>query len=844
MIIDTSSTDPSGVTTTYEYTSLGGRYPQLTSQWVGPDNSRKVDFGYCFAANCLGLPNITLSAPNAQGQRSGDSLFYDALGNLSKSVSAGGKCTEFVNDGIGRVTSTRTRVAGTCRPTAPPPPPCRPPQICPVVAVPLAGDADNWVLTETVYDALERESFTTTTAPASGAFPMQRVEVRTAYDGKSGLVTAVRRTASDNGSLGTLTDSMTYDRIGRVITHFAQGASPDFPEQIAYDAAGNVTRRDTPRGAIIFMTYDALDRLTRREVTYMVYNRRAPRSPNYTTPIPWRPLSTLGETVVAGDVATFEYDTGTGALQKAANANALTERTYFTDGALKTECQSQRNVNGTDASQHRMCVSYGYDVGSRRTRLITPTGDITYGYIAATGQLETITGPTGQSIGFGYDLRGQLTSILRPGPINETMQYTLDGELERNALTVVGFGPASLRDAALQYDVRGKMLSYRNRIGIRDTVATAFSPMGHVASSRHVGYGVNQTSGSVRTDGTETMVHDALGNMRSASLRVETVSGAESAGSTTPRAQEYYSNGSGRLRTTSVAGAVSAPYEYDNSGNSAYSSVSVNAERADFYNGLGQLVASDARNTPGDVSQSFAFNEYRYDALGRRVWTRTRRTCRNTTELYCDTGLVRRTVWDGSSELYEIQQLGNDDATDAEMESDGAAPNDPNGVRCRRTNDGNAATTPDSCTLYGQVLYVHGQTVDAPLAAIRYNYRERQQLANGTWVLVPFPAYTMYPHWSPLGVIENANVDATTNTFAISSLHPAGPTWQKRDRWPGGYTPYMQQNLLMPAWRGTLLESKREFAGGLIYRRNRYIDAQTGRFTQPDPIGLGGGLNS
>jgi len=32
-------------------------------------------------------------------------------------------------------------------------------------------------------------------------------------------------------------------------------------------------------------------------------------------------------------------------------------------------------------------------------------------------------------------------------------------------------------------------------------------------------------------------------------------------------------------------------------------------------------------------------------------------------------------------------------------------------------------------------------------------------------------------------------------------------------------------------------------ASGLLYRRNRYYDPATGRFTQEDPIGLGGGVN-
>ena len=54
---------------------------------------------------------------------------------------------------------------------------------------------------------------------------------------------------------------------------------------------------------------------------------------------------------------------------------------------------------------------------------------------------------------------------------------------------------------------------------------------------------------------------------------------------------------------------------------------------------------------------------------------------------------------------------------------------------------------------------------------------------------------------------------------------------------------WQRGDLLSKAWAGSLVQDKRD-ASGLMYRRNRYFDPGTGRFTQPDPIGVGGGLNS
>ncbi|MGH2610842.1 MAG: hypothetical protein ACRDHF_17310, partial [Tepidiformaceae bacterium] len=60
-----------------------------------------------------------------------------------------------------------------------------------------------------------------------------------------------------------------------------------------------------------------------------------------------------------------------------------------------------------------------------------------------------------------------------------------------------------------------------------------------------------------------------------------------------------------------------------------------------------------------------ANDEYRYDALGRRVLVRTRRQCHNGIEgnfSPCNLGTLRRTVWEGAEELYEIQMDGGQGA--------------------------------------------------------------------------------------------------------------------------------------------------------------------------------------
>jgi RHS repeat-associated protein len=63
---------------------------------------------------------------------------------------------------------------------------------------------------------------------------------------------------------------------------------------------------------------------------------------------------------------------------------------------------------------------------------------------------------------------------------------------------------------------------------------------------------------------------------------------------------------------------------------------------------------------------------------------------------------------------------------------------------------------------------------------------------------------------------------------------PAQYTWAYHQYRRGYSGPYN--------WMGSLAYGSRD-ASGLHYRRNRFYNAETGRFTQEDPIGMAGGIN-
>jgi len=216
-----------------------------------------------------------------------------------------------------------------------------------------------------------------------------------------------------------------------------------------------------------------------------------------------------------------------------------------------------------------------------------------------------------------------------------------------------------------------------------------------------------------------------------------------------------------------------------------------------YYRADGLLIAVDNRSCAAAVCKAVngfppqslhgAFEDYRYDALGRRVLVRTRKdsVCEGAN---CESSMMW-VVFDGSAIAAEIRGPG----------ADGLAVD---------TLEGGAGSGP----MYGTVEYLNGPTLDEPLEIQGIlPYRTWRGLIDGGQCLD--------------GVCGNSG-----------TIDYPGLTYE-------AYLTVRPSDQSAPvSWHGSLFAEGQD-DGGLMYRRNRYYDPATGQFTQEDPTGLAGGAN-
>jgi RHS repeat-associated protein len=801
-----------------------------------------------------------------------DSIKYDSLCDPSGVKSPMGYWSTSASDAIGRVVSA----------TAP------------------DGKKDS-----TVYDVMGRVVKQLAIGPTRNGVASQTLTVSTHYD-RSGRVTATIREASTSGSAGIspLVDSARYDWAGRKVAAIATDGAVDSTVYDPSGNVIKVDTRLAGAADSIIMAYDAVNRLVRRYVSPRVYLAESIGMGNHTGSLQWMhdypmyPNNGGTGYTVAAQVDTFAYDAASRMIM-ANNGDAKVSRTYYPNGSIKTETQKVRTladptacVNYTD---HVYTVAYEYDLAGRNTRITVPTqlapriqyddlgavlvnsadptevrDEITYTYdtgVNGTGWLERVDGLLpGDVFRYSYTRRGEVDSLqaldfvpdAEPARlIFDVKTYDDDGFLETHSVRgIKGNLMPLLRDETYVNDPVGRVLgasdrtSYEPQSVTPTEIAYIYSGLGHLISS---GYETKSPDGFTDLTAIETMRYDAMGNW---TTRNNT---ANSEFTARHGSGFQYSNGSrdaryeavtGRLRGETLTGSRTDTLRYDEAGN-VHAMFTVNAgsnpqqynDRISYYGVDGKLVAADARSAVGGtLTGHTAFEEYRYDALGRRVLARVRRWCSDEPgagnagdEAACDVSAIKRTVWSGSSELAEIQMPATDSTPADTVE------NDTQPVKRAR-----AAVVPqpsyDSNRLFGRVLYVHGLATDQPLAITRVNYADASDDSTGAVAWAVYAPFSIMPLWSSRGRADRsvmAGSAAPGSDLLCTDSTEARCVVVAIDR---GAFPYARAGYDPGTWQGTLILDKPD-ATGTYYRRNRSYDPQTARFTQEDPIGLAGGVN-
>jgi RHS repeat-associated protein len=706
-------TRPLGEVVQFVYDATTGN---LVRRMPGTDPSRRDSLTY----DSESLLRSTLD-PSGNS----DSLFYDLLGNLSKTKSPRRAVTEFIGNGYGADTLVRTALDTTY---------------------------SRWMNRRSRFDLMDRVILDS--AFATGVSDTEQAITRTEFDAEGNPVRVTTRSNPDAAGLDSIMRIFTYDGANRATYEELAGGYSAIAT--TYDPAGNVLSGG--RNGSATFTYDALNRVA---------------------------------TQTADGVATFTY-TNTGQLATAVNPFARVSRSYFPNGALKLDSIA---VSVSDTSQNSFPFKYGiahaYDLNGRRTSVTHPShlaqgsGQVSYTYESVFGQLATVTDPFGNAYAHYYDAHGRLDSLrsidASSSRITERRTYDADSRLFTR---VVGRTGVSVRNDSILYDVRGKAIVNRS-------FSADYTSLGYLKSGGLGG-------------GSEIFAPDAHGYI-AGGIRAGSISYANE-----------YNTRTGQLARTlaSVPGAVdTTAFYYTGMGATGsrethqyLSGVAPNIQklwRTELMtytsdNKLGKVfVDVDSQPQPTYSGyKPYRFEEtYRYDALGRRIESRLWRTsncmqkdpdsgCRNT---------LTRTIWDGAQVLFELRWAQGDTIPDG-WSSDTAASNG---------------------DYVGTIGYVYGSAqtgeLDHPLAMFK-----------GTTLVLP------HANWH--GMIDQG----TCPTSLCPSNDP---------RFPGvTASAYGMTSLADDKWYGTLINGMTD-GSGLLFRRNRYVDPTTGRFTQEDPIGLAGGLN-
>ncbi len=719
-------------------------------------------------ANFVYGSNSLIAGTMIPGGTRRDTVIYDSsLQNVAETRSPLGIRTQLQRDAIGRVTRTTT---------------------------PLDSIDRKHVFQDVYYDLMDRDTLSVTWSDSTYNGDSAIVRKHFTRTGEQDTIWT-RSAPGDDGGITWDRHVFGYDAAHRLVS---ESLSNLLPTIFVLDPAGNRLNGGNNGGAGLEVVYDALNRVVEK-----------------------RGL----QTYFGADTAHYVYDPASGDLIVAENKYASIHRTYFPNGALKTDTLRIALRAGTDTPTmvgtcHVHGLSYTYDLDGRRSSVNLSGTPQSYSYNPLTGDLSSITGFDGHRYDFQYDVAQRLHQVTRQAEstdnIVELMGYDDDSRLTSLRVNRVGSSPATLRSDSVLYDARGKILGAGPEV-------YSYSPLGAVIS----GFSgrIDQVNESFRVDALGRMLHRTLispdGTFSSdyrygsGTAHLDTIvtanqvqpdttsNGYDGWGTLTSVFAKHNVSGSQPVQSStngrifaSANGGRQSPGGPNATGLDDPPATVTMYEWTRFFHmhdSFGMLSSTrmtrDTLNDPNGI-QHYEYEtreKHRYDALGRRVWTGMlrginalgdctrhdlRSGCKNT---------VTWTVWDGDQMVREMR--GQFAQYDTLFSAENAG--------------------------LGTVTYVHGGAIDQPLSV------------NG-----------IYTFTNARGMLDIADCMGGS-----CNVQPGGATATAYgDPAPNGAA-------YDPPWNGTLLENGRT-GSGLLYRRNRYLDGNTGEFTQTDPAGLGGGLNA
>lgn len=763
----------------------------------------RVTFGYSSTTRLL-------TSVRLPGATQADSFHYDAVrGNLDLSKTPIGFQATHLTDALGRDTLIVMPVdsAQTIRDTQ---------RI-------YYNLADRVVQSRTQGPAMPYTFTAPGLVPDTTTVNAETLFVVNTYDAEGGLTGVTSYSRPDRACYkgpegctynGDLFDSRTYNGAGLLLT-LRLGSGPT---SFTYDAAGNPVRQRYLGGNEVTEVYDALNRPVQRIVpaldySYLIWPGIYPIDSSRHFPL--YPNNGTGYRVTA-DTSTFVYD-AVGNLLEADNKDARVSRTYAPNGQMLSDSLRIRALTGPvyDAFSG---VTFGYDRDGRIVwgtlpgSLATPSQDtLHYQYAGPSGALSQVRDGWGRTYNYMYDAAARMDSLIEyptgapPIGVSEIRTYDADSRLATRTRRA-GSGSV-LTSETLGYDARGKIIVAYNQDAAQghnnEQTRLAYDALGAVVASedrdlngtlyqaeefRNNAFGnVWYSRRTTLSDGPEQSRRPTMNSLRAVvAIRTDTIPTGTCLNAQVHQDTTYQSF-DGNNNVARQAEYVTACY--------GVFPLIKDMAAVSYFSADNRLVALQRYVNNSNTTNSGTWEEYRYDALGRRVMVRARRDstglCWTTQPDVC-VSFVHRTAWDGDQVLMEQRNTGTDGG--------GGAPH------------------------YGLVGYIHGTGIDAPLAIVDTRFST--------------PARIPHPNWRGLGE-SSTWPDGSPADCSLM----AGPC--TTIAWPAGDGIYFRQAApptSVDTWVGSLVANGQDGTGQL-YRRNRYFDPLTGRFTQQDPLGLGGGLN-